>query len=257
MREYESLFGWHVVREALSARQRKFGRLLVAADQRGAEVEALVSLAHQAGVPLEFVKRGEIALRAGAGARSQGVLLEAGPIPERTLAALRKGERGRRRLIALDGVEDPQNLGAIARVAEAAGAQGLVLTRHRSPPLSAAVTRASAGAIEHLPVARVTNLSRALEELQGDGFWTLGADPDAEGDLFAAPDRYFQGDLVVVLGAEGKGLRPGVGARLDHRLRIPMEGRVASLNVSAAAAVLLFEILRRSRLWAGGGSPSP
>ena len=255
MGEQESLFGWHVVREALSARQRKFGRLLVAADLRGPEVEALATLAQQAGVPLEPVKRGAIAARAGPGVRSQGVLLEAGPIPERTLAALRGGQPGRRRLVALDGVEDPQNLGAIARVAEAAGAQGLVLTRHRSPPLSAAVARASAGAIEHLPVARVTNLPRALEELQRDGFWTLGADPGTGDELFAAPERVFQGDLVVVLGAEGKGLRPGVEARLDHRLRIPMEGRIASLNVSAAAAVLLFEILRRSRPWASHGSP--
>jgi len=255
MRESEPLFGLHVVREALSARHRKFRRLLVAVDQKGVEVEHLTALAHEAGVPVDFVSRGAIALRAGPSARTQGVVLEAGPIPERTLAALRGGERGRRRLVALDGVEDPQNLGAIARVAEAAGAQGLVLTRHRSPPLSAAVARASAGAIEHLPVARVTNLARALEELQGDGFWTLGADPSEGDDLFSAPDRTFQGDLVVVLGAEGKGLRPAVEARLDHRLRIPMEGRVASLNVSAAAAVLLFEILRRSRLWAGHGSP--
>ncbi len=255
MRESEALFGLHVVREALSARHRKFLRLLVAADHRGAEAERLVALAHEAGAPVEFVSRAEIARRAGPAARAQGVVLEAGPLPERTLEALRGKERGRRRLVALDGVEDPQNLGAIARVAEAAGVQGLVLTRHRSPPLSAAVARASAGAIEHLPVARVTNLARALEELQGDGFWTVGADPAQGEDLFSAPERTFQGDLVVVLGAEGKGLRPAVQARLDHRLRIPMEGRIASLNVSAAAAVLLFEIVRRSRGWAGPGPP--
>ena len=106
-------------------------------------------------------------------------------------------------------------------------------------------------------MARVTNLPRALEELQRDGFWTLGADPGTGDDLFAAPERVFQGDLVVVLGAEGKGLRPAVEARLDHRVRIPMEGRIASLNVSAAAAVLLFEILRRSRAWASHGPPAP
>jgi 23S rRNA (guanosine2251-2'-O)-methyltransferase len=253
MREGEPLFGLHVVREALVARRRKLERLFVAADQKGGEVERLTALAHQAGVPVEFVSRGEIARRAGSSARTQGVVLEAGPIPEETLAALRGGERGRRRLVALDGVEDPQNLGAIARVAEAAGVQGLVLTRHRSPPLSPAVARASAGAIEHLRVARVTNLSRALEELQADGFWTLGADPLRGDDLFSAPERTFQGDLVMVLGAEGKGLRPAVEARLDHRLRIPMEGRIASLNVSAAAAVLAFEVLRRARAWAGPG----
>jgi len=251
MGESEALFGFHVVREALSARRRKLGRLFLAAELKGPEASQLTCLAREAGVSVALVAREEIARRAGAAARTQGVVLEAGPIPERTLAELRRGERGQRRLVALDGVEDPQNLGAISRVAEAAGIEGLVLTRHRSPPLSQAVARASAGAIEHLPVARVANLVRALEELQKDGFWTVGADPVRGDDLFSVPDRTLQGDLVVVLGAEGKGLRPGVAARLDHRLQIPMQGRVASLNVSAAAAVFLFEILRRARLWAG------
>jgi 23S rRNA (guanosine2251-2'-O)-methyltransferase len=96
-------------------------------------------------------------------------------------------------------------------------------------------------------VARVVNLVRALEELARAGFWSLGADVGAREDLFEVPDRVLQGDLVVVLGAEGRGLRHGVRAALDHRLRIPMQGRISSLNVSAAAAVLLFEILRRTR----------
>jgi 23S rRNA (guanosine2251-2'-O)-methyltransferase len=254
MGEREPLFGLHAVREALRARRRKFGRLLLAGDATRRDVEQLALLAHEAGVPVEVVSRREIALHAGAAARTQGILLEAGPIPERTLEELRVGGRGRRRLVALDGVEDPQNLGAIARVAEAAGMGGLVLTRHRSPPLSPAVARASAGAIEHLPVARVTNLPRALQELQKDGFWTVGADPEEGEDLYSVPDRTLQGDLVVVFGAEGRGLRRGVRAHLDHRLRIPMEGRVASLNVSTAAAVLLFEIVRRAQVGVG---PAP
>jgi len=254
MGERELLFGLHAVREALRARRRKFGRLLLAVDPTSREVEQLAVLAHDAGVPVEVASRSEVTRRAGAAARTQGIMLEAGPIPERTLQELQRGERGHRRLVALDGVEDPQNLGAIARVAEAAGMGGLVLTRHRSPPLSPAVARASTGAIEHLPVARVTNLPRALQELQKDGFWTVGADPDGGEDLFLVPERTLQGDLVVVFGAEGKGLRPGVRAHLDHRLRIPMEGRVASLNVSTAAAVFLFEMVRRARL---GTGPAP
>jgi len=254
MGEREPLFGLHAVREALIARRRKFVRLLLAGESTSRETEQLAVLAHDAGVPVEVVSRREVAGRAGAAARTQGVLLVAGPIPERTLQELQGGERGQRRLVALDGVEDPQNLGAIARVAEAAGMAGLVLTRHRSPSLSPAVARASAGAIEHLAVARVTNLPRALQELQKDGFWTLGADPDGGEDLFLVPDRTLEGDLVVVFGAEGRGLRPGVRAHLDHRLRIPVQGRVASLNVSTAAAVVLFEIARRARVGAG---PAP
>jgi 23S rRNA (guanosine2251-2'-O)-methyltransferase len=149
--------------------------------------------------------------------------------------------------VALDGIEDPQNLGAIARVAEASGAAGLVLTQRRSAPLGAAVARASAGAIEWLPVARVVNLSRALRALKDAGFWVFGASPDAPDDLFGLDPRLLRGDRVVVLGAEGRGIRSGVERLVDHRVRIPMAGRVASLNVSTAAAVILFELARSDR----------
>jgi 23S rRNA (guanosine2251-2'-O)-methyltransferase len=157
--------------------------------------------------------------------------------------------------VALDGVEDPQNVGAIARVAEAAGAAGLLLTRRRAPPLSAAVARASAGAIEWLPVGRVANLPRALEGLKARDFWVFGGDPKARDDLFQVPDRWLSTRRVLVLGAEGRGLRPGVLACLDHRVAIPLAGRVASLNVASAAAVLLFELRRRDRLATSPGIP--
>ncbi len=206
-----------------------------------------MDLAREAGVRVERLPRAQFAELVGAEARSQGVVLEAGPLPELPLSALLEGQPGMRILVALDGVEDPQNVGAVARVAEAAGAGGLILTRRRAPPLSSAVSRASAGAIEHLPVARVTNLPRTLADLEQAGFWSAGADPEAPSDLFTMPDRLLAGDLVVVLGAEGRGLRRGVRAALDHQVRIPMAGRVGSLNVSAAAAVLLFELRRRRR----------
>jgi 23S rRNA (guanosine2251-2'-O)-methyltransferase len=162
------------------------------------------------------------------------------------LALLGTGRQ--KQLIALDGVEDPQNVGAIARVAEAAGVGGMILTRRRCPPLSPAVSRASAGAIEWLPCARVPNLPRALKQLKSAGFWTFGTDSEADLDLFELSDRVVTGDRVVVLGAEGKGMRRGVDRVLDYRLRIPLGGKVASLNVSAAAAVILFELKRRSQL---------
>jgi len=242
----EALSGQHVIREALRARRRKLIRLSVL-DERGPGAAAdLRALGEAAGVPVETATRARLAERAGPEARVQSAVLEAGPLPEVSLEVLAAGEPGARRIVALDGVEDPQNLGAVARVAEAAGVCGLLLTRHRAPPLSPAVTRASAGAIEHLPVARVTNLSRALADLQAKGFWCFGADPQGGEDLFALPDRILRGDVVLVLGAEGKGIRPLVADGLDHRVRIPMAGRVASLNVSTAAAVFLFELLRRS-----------
>ena len=113
--------------------------------------------------------------------------------------------------------------------------------------LGAATSRASAGAIEWLPVSRVANLPRALESLKSEGFWVVGADAEAGPSLFEVSDRVLQGDLVVVLGSEGRGLRPLVRRLVDHPVRIPMQGRIASLNVATASAVILFELLRRSQ----------
>jgi 23S rRNA (guanosine2251-2'-O)-methyltransferase len=177
--------------------------------------------------------------------------LEAGPLPViEGVAALRSAlsdaPRGKV-LIALDGVEDPQNVGSLARVADAAGVQGIVLTDRRSPPLSPTLSRASAGAIEWQRVARVTNLSRALRELKEAGFWVVAADPAAERTVFEFPDLLLSGDLVVVLGAEGRGLRPGILAEVDHGARLPMLGQVQSLNVATAGAILLYEIVRRRK----------
>ena len=231
--------------EALRARRRELGRLRVE-EGRAAELAGLVGLAREAGVPVEEVPAASLA-GIGEGGRVPRFALEAGPVPEASLDGLLEGAGSEPCLVALDGVEDPQNLGAIIRSAEGAGATGVVLTTRRAPPLSPAVSRASAGALEHLPVGRVTNLRRELKLLKKKGFWILGADQEDGDDLFASPDRWFRGPLVALLGAEGRGIRPGVSSELDHRVRIPMHGRVGSLNVASAAAVLLYEIRRRRR----------
>lgn len=244
------LTGFQAVREALRARRRPLYRLHLRPGAERPERTALRRLAERAGVPVLEEEPGEGASRA-----HQGIALEVGPLPALSLAALAERSAGElSMLVALDGVEDPQNVGAVARVAEAAGAAGLVLTTRRAPPLSAAVSRASAGAIEWLATARVPNLGRALQELKARGFWVFGADPGGSEELFALPERVVRGSRVLVLGAEGRGLRPGVSRSLDHRVRIPMAGRVASLNVATAAAVLLFELQRRDRASAPRGS---
>lgn len=245
MSDTQRLTGLHSVLEALRARRRPLHRLLVRGGRRRSEIEAVVKAASQAGVPI--VEVGERELEPGGRSTSnpQGVVLEVGSLPTLDLEDLCGQIEAPRRLVILDGVEDPQNLGAIARVAEASGFQGLVLTTRRTPPLSPAVARASAGAIEWLPVARVPNLRRAINQLKSLGFWVFGADPAASDSLFELSDRVVSGDVVAVLGAEGRGLRPGVRQLVDHLVRIPTQGRVASLNVATAAAVLLFELARR------------
>jgi 23S rRNA (guanosine2251-2'-O)-methyltransferase len=240
------LVGFHPVREALRARRRRLTRLWLRAGLHHAGLGELRALAAEADVPVEEVDAAALRGRAG-DLREQGVGLEAGPLPTPSLEELLTTTPSPRRLVVLDGVEDPQNLGAIVRVADASGAHGVVQAARRAPPLSPAVSRASAGALEHLPVARVPNLTRALRTLRDASHWVIGADPEGE-PLFELPDRTFEGDLVFVLGAEGHGIRPGVESWLDHRVAIPMAGRVASLNVATAAAVLLFESVRRDRV---------
>lgn len=243
----ELLTRFHPVHEALRARRRAL-HLLRVREPAPREAEPLLALAKEAGVRVEFCAPADLGRGLPPGVKSQGFVLEAGEIPEFEVEALLEmGPAGRRCVVALDGVEDPQNLGAIARVAHAAGATALLLTDRRSAPLSPAVSRSSAGAIEHLPVARVVNLSRALERLKAVGFWVLAAEPNAPQDLFGLADRFWEGDLVLVLGAEGRGIRHGLQRQLDTPISIPMAGAVASLNVSAAAAVILYEWVRRRR----------
>jgi 23S rRNA (guanosine2251-2'-O)-methyltransferase len=149
-----------------------------------------------------------------------------------------------RLLLALDGVEDPQNLGALLRVADGAGVDGIVLTERRSAPISPVAVKASAGAAEHLRIARVVNLVRALEDLKRHNLWIIGLDERGASDY----DKFdFTGDCVLVLGREGAGLHDLVRRTCDHLLRIPMAGGVSSLNVSAAGAVVLYEAARQRR----------
>jgi 23S rRNA (guanosine2251-2'-O)-methyltransferase len=183
----------------------------------------------------------EIAARCGSDAH-QGVCAEVDPYPYADEADLLAADDPL--LVALDEVTDPQNLGAICRTAEAAGATGVVIPERRAADVTPAVCKASAGAVEHLPVARVRNLADFLGAAKAAGCWCYGAAADAR-TPYTAPD--WSGGVVVVLGAEGKGLRPRVAAACDDLVSLPLRGRIESLNVSAAAAVLLYTILQ-SRL---------
>jgi len=245
----EQLTGIRAVMEAIRARRRKLRVLRVREGSQRPEVAAVVAAAREAGIAVEAIGDPRFAEITSGVANPQGLALEAEPLPELPLESLLGSIGGEpSTLVALDGVEDPQNLGAIARVAEAAGVSGLILPRRRCAPLSPAAARASAGAIEWLPCARVANLPRTLNQLKSEGFWVFGSDPEASTDLFELPDRALEGRRIVVFGAEGRGLRRGVGRALDHRVRIPLGGQVASLNVSSAAAIFLFELKRRSKL---------
>ena len=191
------------------------------------------------GVPVEMATSEEIAQRSGSDGH-QGVCAEVAEYRYADAAQLLAAPAPL--LVALDEVTDPQNLGAVCRSAECAGATGVVIPERRSAEVTPAVCKASAGAVEHLPIARVRNLADFLAEAKEAGCWTYGA--AAEGATpYREPD--YRGGVVLVLGAEGRGLRPRVAAACDALIALPLRGRIDSLNVSATAAVLLYEMLHQ------------
>jgi 23S rRNA (guanosine2251-2'-O)-methyltransferase len=243
----EVLYGVHPVEEALKAGRRRFDQVLVARERDDARIERVVAACRQAGVRVRTEPREQLTLVAQTEAH-QGVVAMVHPqefLSIEDLFAPGVGKNGEARLLlALDGVEDPQNLGALLRVADGAGVDGVVLTERRSAPLSPVAVKASAGAAEHLRIARVVNLVRALEELKRRNLWIVGLDERGTADY----DQFdLTGDCVIVLGREGAGLHDLVRRTCDHLLRIPMAGGVSSLNVSAAGAVVLYEAFRQRR----------
>jgi 23S rRNA (guanosine2251-2'-O)-methyltransferase len=183
----------------------------------------------------------ERALSEAAGTRDhQGVVAWAEPFRYADAYELGTGEKPL--LVCLDQVTDPQNLGAVVRSADGAGATGVILPAHGSARITPAVSRASAGAVEHLPVAVVPNLARYLSDIKGDDLWTYAADSEGSLGMWSAD---LTGGVALVLGAEGKGVRPLVRRTCDAVISIPLAGRVGSLNVSVAAAVLLYEARRQ------------
>jgi 23S rRNA (guanosine2251-2'-O)-methyltransferase len=243
----EVLYGLHPVEEALRAGKRRFDHVLVARERRDERLERLIAQCREAGVRVRPEPREQLTQVAQTTAH-QGVVAVVRPQELLAIEDLFAADRARagaaRLVLALDGVEDPQNLGALLRVADGAGVDGVVLTERRSAPLSAAAVKASAGAVEHLRIARVVNLVRALEDLKQRNLWVVGLDERGETDY----DRFdLTGDLVIVLGREGAGLHDLVRRTCDHLLRIPMAGGVSSLNVSAAGAVVLYEAARQRR----------
>jgi 23S rRNA (guanosine2251-2'-O)-methyltransferase len=236
--------GRRPVVEALRA-GRPMDRILLASGVNRAALGELLDLARGRRVEVQTVPRSVLDAEASSGAH-QGVLAIVAPLQPIGLVellALPLAGREPPFFLALDGVEDPHNLGALARSAEAAGCHGLIVPRHRSAPLSAVAVKTSAGALEHLPVAEVPNLARAVDQLRDAGVWCIGLDGTAEASLFDL--QLADEPVCIVVGSEGSGLHRLVRDSCDVLVRIPMSGRVESLNASVAGALALFEVRRR------------
>ncbi|MGI8558240.1 MAG: 23S rRNA (guanosine(2251)-2'-O)-methyltransferase RlmB [Solirubrobacteraceae bacterium] len=229
------MYGRNPVREAL--RGRRAVHRVLATSQASRE-------AWLRGVAVRVVPSSEELERLSGSREHQGICAECEPYPYVEPESLLAGRAPT--IVALDELQDPQNLGAICRTAECAGAGGVVICERRAAGVTPAVCKASAGAVEHLPIARVRNLVEFLALAKARGCWCYGAAAEA-GDDYGSLD-YSGGGVVLVLGAEGRGLRRLVAERCDALVAVPLEGQIGSLNVGAAAAVLLYEVLRQKKV---------
>ncbi|EPZ45903.1 23S rRNA (guanosine(2251)-2'-O)-methyltransferase RlmB [Alicyclobacillus acidoterrestris] len=232
--------GRHPVATAL-AEGRPINKVVIAEGAVEGGYEHIVARAKEQGIVVQFVPRSR--LDAIAGQAHQGVVAYVAPYEYAELEDIIARDTGVTGLVVvLDGVTDPHNLGAIIRTAEAAGAQGVVIGKHRAAPLTETVAKAAAGALEYLPVARVANIVQALEKLKDAGYWVVGTTVDADHRMVDVDYRH---KTVVVIGSEGAGLHRLVSDRCDFLVNIPILGRVQSLNASVAAGVMLYEVVRQ------------
>ena len=237
------LVGRNAVTEALKS-GRGINKLWIASGDREGSVAEIAALAKERGIVVQYVERAKIEALAG-GHRHQGVLAYVAPVPYAELedilkAAEAKGEAPF--LVLLDELEDPHNLGALLRTADATGVHGILIPKRRSVSLNATVAKTSAGAVEYVPVARIGNVAQTLKKLKEKGFWVAGADMDGEKAYYEAD---LTGPLVLVVGSEGKGMSRLTKEACDFIVRMPMVGRINSLNASVAGSILMYESMRQ------------
>lgn len=238
------LYGIHAVEEALLARSRSLDHLEVGKERHDQRLQSVIDLARKEGVSLRFVPREQLDRLARTKSHQGVVAVVAGKRYSELddILANKKGQHSF--LVALDGVEDPHNLGALIRTADGAGADGIVIPERRAAAVNATVAKASAGASEHVNIARVVNLARTLEEIKERNLWIVGLDERGDRSYDQVDYRM---DCAIVLGAEGHGLHDLVRKKCDYLVSIPMAGRVPSLNVSVAGAVVMYEVARQRR----------
>lgn len=240
------LIGRNAVTEALKSGHR-INKLLLANGDREGSISEIIALAKEKGIIIQNVDRSKIEAIAG-GLRHQGVLAYVSPVAYVELEDILQRAMAKDEppfLLLLDELEDPHNLGALLRTADAAGVHGVLIPKRRSCPLSATVAKTSAGAVEYVPVARIGNIAQTIKKLKALGMWVVGADMDGTSDYYEAD---LTGPLVLVVGSEGKGVGRLTKENCDFMVRIPMLGKINSLNASVAGSILMYESMRQRRI---------
>jgi 23S rRNA (guanosine2251-2'-O)-methyltransferase len=238
------IYGINAVAEALKARGKSLEWVGVAKERHDLRLQRVIDECRKNSVAVRFLGRAELDRMAGNNAH-QGVVAITSGKQYNDLDDLLAEKRGKYSLLVLlDGIEDPHNLGAVLRTADAAGADGVVIPERRAVGVTPTVTKASAGASEHLPIAKVTNIARTVDELKEKNIWIVGLDERASKEYDSID---YKMDCGIVLGAEGKGVHDLVKKKCDFLVSIPMLGKMSSLNVSVAAGVMLYEIVRQRK----------
>ena len=238
------LYGINAVMEALKADPARVERVSIQRGLAGPRIQAIIDFARHAGAPLVFEDRAWLDRKAGGG-RHQGVICHISEAATVSAEDIIRQASSPGLLMILDGVEDPQNLGATLRSAEVAGVDGVLIPQRRSAGLSASAVKASAGAATHVKVARVSNTNQAVELIKSSGYWVTGLSADAEKPIWEID---FLVSTALVVGSEGSGLHRLVSEKCDFLASIPLRGRVGSYNVSVAAGIALYEVLRQRSL---------
>jgi 23S rRNA (guanosine2251-2'-O)-methyltransferase len=233
--------GVHAVYETLVSERVPIERIHIGRESQSPKLKRILDLARARGVPVRKEERMVLDRLAG-GAVHQGIVAFSAALPYGEFDALFKSDKPI--VVALDGVEDPHNLGAVVRTAEACGVAGVVVPERHSAALTATVVKASAGATAYVPIVRVKNLVNALDEMKARGLWVVGVDPAGMQDWTSFD---YNGPVAIVLGGEHRGLRRLVREHCDALVRLPMSGQIASLNISVAAGVVLYEVVRQRR----------
>lgn len=236
--------GRNAVMEALKG-SRSVNKLMIANGSTEGSIKEIVAVAKEKGVNIQYWDRSKLDSIAR-GIRHQGVLAQVAPVQYAELEDILQVAKDRNEppfIVLLDELEDPHNLGAILRTADAAGVHGVLIPKHRSCPLSATVAKTSAGAVEHVPVARVGNLVQTIKKLKQEGLWVAAADMDGK-DYY---DTDLTGPLLLIIGSEGQGVGRLVKEQCDFVVRIPMVGKINSLNASVAGSILMYEAMKQRR----------
>lgn len=234
--------GRNAVMEALKG-SRSVNKLMIANGSTEGSIKEIIAVAKDKGVNIQYWDRGKLDSIAR-GIRHQGVLAQVAPVQYAELEDILQVAKDRNEppfIVLLDELEDPHNLGAILRTADAAGVHGVLIPKHRSCPLSATVAKTSAGAVEHVPVARVGNLVQTIKKLKQEGLWVAAADMDGK-DYY---DTDLTGPLLLIIGSEGQGVGRLVKEQCDFVVRIPMVGKINSLNASVAGSILMYEAMKQ------------